>query len=84
MVTLKHLVSTYNKTGLMKGLFRFLLAIISIAILACETSLEPTGEGNGAFDCSNFTYSDTIFYINEILDNCINTANSLLAINGVP
>ena len=71
MVTLKHLVSTYNKTGLMKGLFRFLLAIISIAILACETSLEPTGEGNGAFDCSNFIYSDTIFYINENLDNKI-------------
>lgn len=61
----------------MESMLRILTVVISLASVSCETSLLP-GDGDlPPFDCSTFTYSDTIFYINESLDNKIRPVKTL-------
>lgn len=59
-----------TKASLMTSLIRFLPIIILLAFYACETSLVPD-DGLDNFDCTEFAYSDTIFFINENLENRI-------------
>lgn len=61
----------------MARMLRILIVVISLASVACETLLVP-GDGDlPPFDCSTFTYSDTIFYINESLENKIKPVKTL-------
>lgn len=61
----------------MARMLRILIIIISLASAACETSLIPGGDDSLPFDCSTFAYSDTIFYINEALENKIKPVKDL-------
>lgn len=55
----------------MKYLIGFLVLVISFAFLACESTNVPDDGDLVSFDCADFAYPDTIFYINENLDNKI-------------
>jgi hypothetical protein len=48
-----------------------------MVIVACETSLVPDGADVETFDCSNFAYADTIFFINENVTNKVIPTQSL-------
>ena len=55
----------------MKYLIGFLILVISFTFLACESTNVPDDGDLVSFDCADFAYPDTIFYINENLDNKI-------------
>jgi len=59
----------------------FLLILIFSGFIACESSLvddpDPDDGTNQPFNCANFTYIDTIFYINSSIENKIRPIQNL-------
>jgi len=66
-----------TKAGFMNNFYKFLIVVFSWTILSCESTIVPDDEDLGTFDCADFAYSDTIFYINQSLENKIIPTKSL-------